>query len=435
MPPAVCKTTRKRTYLDPVHQEIVLDRHNVAQNLVIQLIDTAEFQRLRRIHQMGVACFTYQGAEGSRFTHSVGVMHVARNLTRLLAEQYPAIVQYEPLILASALLHDVGHGPYSHESEKILGYDHEQWSCEIIEGDTEVNQVLRAYDDSMPGAITAVLRKKYTPRFITDLISSQMDCDRFDYLLRDSYMTGTSYGHFALHRILGSIEIDELGDRLIVAGDKGKTAVEDYLFARCSMYQQVYYHRKNLAARALLSRLIRRSCYLGSQLIFVDEITKKWLASEKLSVKEYLFLDDVQMGYNIKRWSEDPDPIMADLAKRFLNRRLFNASKLPRLDQGQLDELKAAVRAVLIEQGFDPEYYLSVETSDIRPYDYYRPDVKNPQRNIMVRTERGEICELSAISPTVEALVRGFFDSHWLIYPSEVKGKVAEIVERTCYNA
>jgi HD superfamily phosphohydrolase len=236
-------TTRKRTYLDPIHHDIVLDRHDPAEQMIIDLIDTPEFQRLRRVHQLGVSFFTFQGAEGSRFTHSVGVMHVATKLLGMLAERAPSVLDHRKVIMASALLHDIGHGPYSHVTEKILGYDHEDWSCKIISGKTAVNEVLRKHDPRLPEQITSVLKKTYAPKYISDMVSSQLDCDRMDYLLRDSYQTGTAYGLFALQRILSSLEVDAKNDRIIVVGEKGQTAVEDYLFSRYSMYSQVYYHR------------------------------------------------------------------------------------------------------------------------------------------------------------------------------------------------
>ncbi len=136
----------KRTYLDPIHQDIVLDRNDPAQALIIDLIDTKEFQRLRRVHQLGVSFFTFQGAEGSRFTHSVGVMHVASKLVDLVKDRTPEIASQRTIILASALLHDIGHGPFSHVTEKILGYDHEDWSCRIIGGDTDVRRTLDKFD-------------------------------------------------------------------------------------------------------------------------------------------------------------------------------------------------------------------------------------------------------------------------------------------------
>src|SRR5439155_21873106 len=128
-----------------------------------------------------------------------------------------------------------------------------------ISGDTGVNEVLRSFDPHLPDTITGVLKKTHRPNWISHLVSSQLDCDRFDYLMRDSYMTGTTYGLFALQRILMSLEIDEVADRMVVSGEKGQTAVEDYLFARYAMYAQVYYHKKNLASRALLKALLARA--------------------------------------------------------------------------------------------------------------------------------------------------------------------------------
>lgn len=420
---------RKRSYLDPVHQDIVLDRSDPCDRLIIDLIDTAEFQRLRRIHQLGVSFFTYQGAEGSRFTHSVGVMHIARTLIELLKDRFPEIEEQKPLILAAALLHDIGHGPYSHVTEKILGYEHEDWSCKIIRGNTEVNQVLSAFNPEFPKWITGVLKKTHEPKYITDLVSSQLDCDRFDYLLRDSYLTGTAYGLFALHRILSSMEIDPDTQRIVVVGEKGQTAVEDYLFARSSMYQQVYYHRKNLAARALLSRLIKRARLLQGNICFIDDQTKKWLSGAELDCEDYLFLDDVQMTYHIKRWSQDKDDILRDLASRFLNRKLFNATKLPVLELEQVNALKAKAKGIVQNLGLDPEYYIAIETTGLRPYDYYRPEANHPQTNIMVRTDHGHVRELSTLSPTVHALVTSSFDTYWLIYPSEAKEQVNAMIE------
>lgn len=419
---------RKRSYLDPVHHDIVLDRHETADRLIINLIDTAEFQRMRRIHQLGVSNFTFQGAEGSRFTHSVGVMHIASQLIEFLADKAPEIRDYRPLILATALLHDVGHGPYSHVTEKILGYDHEDWSCRIILGNTEINQVLTQFDPAYPELIVDVLKKRANPRFLTHIVSSQLDCDRFDYLLRDSYLTGTAYGLFALHRILSSLEIDYDNDCMLVVGEKGQAAVEDYLFARSSMYQQVYYHRKNLAARALLSRIIKRARLLKDSVGFIDEQTSNWLAGTELSVADFLFLDDIQMTYHIKRWANDKDPILRDLAGRFLNRKLFNATKLPWLCIEDVNEVKRKAKDIVAKTGLDSEYYVAIETTGLRPYDFYRPDAKHPQTNILVRTDRGEVSELSSISPTIEALVRGSFDTYWLIYPSEVRDDINDMI-------
>lgn len=422
----------KRSYLDPIHQDIILDRAVPEQRLIINLIDTPEFQRLRRIHQLGVSYFTFQGAEGSRFTHSVGVMHVTSRLTALLSEKCRKVSELKPLILASALLHDVGHGPYSHVTEKILGYDHEDWSCKIIAGKTGINEVLSGfaeYGGALATDITRVLKKRFQPHWVSQIVSSQLDCDRFDYLLRDSYMTGTAYGLFALQRILYSMEVDEEKDRLVVSGDKGQTAVEDYLFARYSMYAQVYYHKKNLAARALLRKLISRAAQMADRICFMDAPTAKWLLGHDLSVEEYLELDDVQMTYHIKRWQSDKDAILSDLASRFIHRRLFKAVRIPAARLPDIDRIEQKARQVVGELGLDPDYYIARESTGLRPYDYYRPDAQHPQTNIMVRTESGAVRELSTLSVAIEALVKGDFESHWLVYPGEAQAKIAEIAE------
>lgn len=423
----------KRTYLDPIHQDIVLDRSRPGERLVVDLIDAIEFQRLRRVHQLGVSYFTFQGAEGSRFTHSVGVMHVAKSLANMLTPHMKDAELHKPVILAAALLHDVGHGPFSHVTEKILGYDHEDWSCKIISGDTQIRSILDnfAEDPQIADKVVSVLKKTYKPKYISHIVSSQLDCDRFDYLLRDSYMTGTAYGLFALQRILRSIEIDEEHDRLLVVGEKGQIAVEDYLFARYSMYAQVYYHRKNLAARAMLGRLIKRARHLleetPNKISFCDEATAKWLKGETLKVDEYLSLDDIQLSYHIKRWLKDKDPILADLSNRFLNRQLFKASRINSSDPEVIARIEKKAREAVAACGLDPDYYVAVESTGFCPYDYYRPDEEHPQTNIMVLTESGEIAELSQLSLAVEALVKGNYTFYWLVYPQEAAEKIHAI--------
>lgn len=419
----------KRIFLDPIHHDIVLDSNNRAQNLILKLIDTPEFQRLRRVHQFGISNLTFLGSEHSRFTHSVGVMHIASRLYSQLLEKAPSLTEYEPLILASALLHDVGHGPYSHVTEKIVGYNHEDWSRRIITEDTGITETLRNFDKQLPEKIASVLKKTFKPHYLSDIVSSQLDCDRFDYLLRDSYMSGTAYGLFALDRILASLEIDEPNDRLVVSGEKAQTAVEHYLFARYSMYASVYFHKKNLAARAQLGLLVKRARMLAGQLNFMDKPMHKWLMNEPLDVQEYLRLDDVALTYHIKRWMDDKDPILCDLASRLINRKLFKAVRLPVRTTEEVEEIQKRAADILKKANFDPEFYLTTDSTGIKPYELYHPDNDNPQSNIMLRTSNGQIKELSSLSPTVDALVKGQFASFWLIYPAEVSDKLLQALE------
>jgi len=419
----------KRIFLDPIHHDIVLDSNNRAENLILKLIDTPEFQRLRRVHQFGISNLTFLGSEHSRFTHSVGVMHIASRLYEQLAEKAPGLSEFQPLIMASALLHDVGHGPYSHVTEKIVGYNHEDWSRRIITENTGITETLKEFDKNLPEQVEAVLKKTFKPHYLSDIVSSQLDCDRFDYLLRDSYMSGTAYGLFALDRILASLEIDEPNDRLVVSGEKAQTAVEHYLFARYSMYASVYFHKKNLAARAQLGLLVKRARVLEGKVCFMDEPMRKWLMNEPLDVQEYLRLDDVALTYHIKRWMDDKDPILSNLASRLINRKLFKAIRLPVKTAEEAEGIKKRAAAILKQSRFDPEFYLTTDSTGIRPYELYHPDNDNPQSNIMLRTANGQIKELSSLSPTVHALVKGQFASFWLIYPAEAAGELSEILE------
>jgi len=177
--------------------------------LLVELVDSAEFQRLRRIKQLGLAMFTYQGAEHSRFTHSLGVMHLmTRALDQLGLEHL--IGPEERLVgRTSALLHDLGHGPFSHLIEKVFGLKHEEWTRRIVLDDsTEVNRILSAYDASLPGKLASVYNHEYSRVFVVQMVSSQLDCDRMDYLLRDSMMTGVKYGIFDLEWVLHALKID-----------------------------------------------------------------------------------------------------------------------------------------------------------------------------------------------------------------------------------
>ena len=196
-----------RTYRDPIHSEINLNSQDKVEDLLIQLIDAREMQRLRWIRQLGTGWFTYHGAEASRFQHSIGTMHIARKIFSQIEAQIQAseeeIEEYRLLVLVAALLHDIGHGPFSHSCEDILDVKHEYFSHKVIlDPKTEVNKILKSFETKLPEKVSAVLAKKYPVKFLSNIVSSQIDCDRLDYLLRDSHFTGTNYGTFDLPSVI-----------------------------------------------------------------------------------------------------------------------------------------------------------------------------------------------------------------------------------------
>ena len=242
----------QRTYHDPLHGGIRLERSRPAEALAMDLIDSAPFQRLRRIRQLGPAFLTFHGAESSRFTHSLGVLHLARQAFDGLVALKPALEEHRGVLLAAALLHDVGHGPLSHSGEEMYGLRHEAWSARLVRQHPALRDRLEAYAPGTALAVADLLEHGQHPEpAIKALVSSQLDCDRLDYLLRDSYSTGTRFGQLDLERILAALTLAPDGN--IAIHPKGLMAVEHYLVVRNLMYRSVYNHRLNMVCNWLLS--------------------------------------------------------------------------------------------------------------------------------------------------------------------------------------
>ncbi len=423
----------ERLYRDPVHNIIAISTREAAGALLIDLVDSPEFQRLRRIRQLGLAMYTYQGAEHSRFTHSLGVMHVMRRVLDRLAERNDLSHEVCVTALVAALLHDIGHGPFSHVIEKVLGMVHEDWTIQILLcDDTIVNRVLAAYDPELPQRVVDVYRYDYEPAFVCQLVSSQFDVDRCDYLLRDSLMTGAEYGYYDLEWILRHLELDREHQRLYV-GRKGLFAIEEYLQARVYMFRQVYFHRSLRSAEAILKSIIRRAVelYGTDQLLFREpgSVLDRVLRREPLTVAQYLQLDDHDMMFSIKRWAGEPDRILADLCRRFLNRELFKTVDLDLTERR--DEFAEEVRRLVAEAGWAPEYYfLRDSASDIPYYHIYDPSRGDEKSAIYVETggPGSPIREISEVSHVVRGLRK--YGIERLCFPAEVAPAVRSFSER-----
>src|SRR5213080_4747917 len=350
----------QRIYRDPVHNIIPLSEDTAEGRLMIRLIDTPEFQRLRRIKQLGLGLYTYQGAEHSRFTHSLGAMHLMTRILKQLEDRYSINEEERATVRAAALLHDIGHGPFSHAMEKVLGVHHEQMTMlAVTSPETALNATLKSFSDEMPQRVASIIDGAFKPAALAQLVSSQLDVDRMDYLLRDSLMTGAKYGLFDLEWIINSLHIDEQADRIYVAA-RGIHAVEEYLQARYYMFRQVYFHRTLRSAEAVLRSALRRSLELmnkGEEVWCVAESAfEKMLRRGSLTVTEHLSMDDSDVIFHMKQWQQSKDPVLSDLSQRFVNRRLFKAIDLDMPPDERQSFLAAAV-AVVEAAGFLPEYY------------------------------------------------------------------------------
>lgn len=421
----------ERIYRDAVHNIIRLNTGTAEGALIAALVDSAEFQRLRRIRQLGLAHFAYQAAEHSRFSHSLGAFHLATRTLAKLRLNYEIAEEDQTAVRVAALLHDTGHGPFSHVVEPILRFHHEEFTREITtSSETEAGRLLRNYSAELPERVAAIIAGTFRPMALAQLVSSQLDVDRMDYLLRDSLMTGVKYGVFDLEWIIKSLEINEADDQLYVSA-RGIYAVEDYLQARYYMFRQVYFHRTLRSAESVLHSILRRALVLFGEGKEVwhqpGSAFEKVLQGKKLDLAEHLMLDDTDIIYHIKQWQKADDKILADLSGRFLNRRLFKAFDLD-MPEEQKDQFLAEALEKVEAAGFDPEYYFIEDKAGDVPHYFYTKDERRPKDMIYVEEgfSRPAIREISEVSAAVRGLERGW-RIHRLCFPSEVVEQITEL--------
>lgn len=404
----------EKVFRDPVHNYITVN-HPV----IYDLINSKEFQRLRRVKQVSTTVFTFHGAEHSRFSHCLGVYEIARRVTEIFDAKFSEIWDSNEnlLTMVAALLHDVGHGAYSHTFEKLFDTDHEAITQEIITSpDTEVNAILRGVSPDFPENVASVINHTYHNKQVVQLISSQIDCDRMDYLLRDSYYSGARYGQFDLTRILRVIRPTADG---IVFEYNGMHAVEDYIVSRFQMYMQVYFHPASRAMEVLLQNLLKRAKYLyhiDSHFFKKTSPNLIPFLTNQASLADYLSLDDGVMNTYFQAWMAAEDDILADLASRFVNRKVFKSVTFEEESRKELSHLVELVKSV----GFDPDYYTGIHVNFDLPYDIYRPEKKEPRTEINMIQKDGLVVELSTISPIVKTLTGTIYGDRRFYFPKEM---------------
>ncbi|MEZ5305937.1 MAG: HD domain-containing protein [Pyrinomonadaceae bacterium] len=421
----------ERIYRDPVHNIIRLEPRTPDGALLARLIDTAEFQRLRRIRQLGLAHFAYQGAEHSRFTHSLGVMHIAQRILARLSRKYEIDPQHSLAVRIAALLHDIGHGAFSHVLESILHFHHEDFTVEaVLSPDTEVGRVLAEYSSELPEAVAGIIRGDFKPMALAQLVSSQLDVDRMDYLLRDSLMTGAKYGIYDFEWIVKSLEIDEENDRLYVSA-RGIYAVEDYLQSRYYMFRQVYFHRTLRSAEVILKAIVRRALFLTA---IGHEVWKAEgssfatvLNGLEPDLKGHLELDDSDIIFHIKRWLSCDDSILRDLSRRFLHRKLFKVFDLD-MPSDEIGEFIETAREIVSGAGFDPEYYFLEDRAGDAAHYFYTAEKSDPKNLIYAEDgySRPTIREISEISAAVRGLQKGY-QLHRICFPYELADEISVV--------
>ncbi len=417
--------SEEKVFKDPVHRYV-----HVRERLIWDLINSPEFQRLRRIKQLGTSYLTFHGGEHSRFNHSLGVYEIMRRILETFEGRLSLTREEKLLCLCAALLHDVGHGPFSHSFEKVFRFHHEEWTAKILTGDTEVNRILRTMGPRFPQKVAEVIDKTYENKLIVSLISSQLDADRMDYLLRDAYYTGVNYGNFDMERILRVMRPH--GDGLVFKYS-GMHAVEDYIMSRYQMYWQIYFHPVTRSAEVVLRKIFQRAKFLFDS-GYVFEVEPRDLIpflQANITLADYLALDETVVFFYLHQWRKERDGILRDLCSRFINRNLFKYVECNPRHFRTVNELKKLFMAA----GIDPAYYVEVDSTSDLPYDFYRPGKEEERIPIMLLMPSGEVAELSTKSEIVEAISGKRRFDYKLFFPMDkVQALPKEIAEeiRVC---
>jgi HD superfamily phosphohydrolase len=418
---------------DPVH-DLILFSGEGFEGLIWSLINTKEFQRLRRIRQLGFSELVYPGATHTRFSHSVGVFHTARCLVELL-KRLLGPNSFDgtraDVAVCAALLHDLGHGPFSHTFEGVLAArgmkkKHEKWSAEIIRGNTEVHEVLFRYDRFLPEAVADLLEQEQPTDIYSSVVSSQFDADRLDYLRRDKLMTGTEQGGFDWAWLLNNLEVERLtigGDGDIdpfevdgfIINSKGLQAAEGYLLGRFHLYTQVYLHKTTRSSEKMLGCLLNlaAACIeraeVGATGLPEGHPLVTFIENGCDRLDDYLHLDDAVVASSLGTLSSAADPQIAELATRIRRRDLFKC-----FDVGAMADLAGGNARVVFRRllndakkngDFGHEVDVLEDSTAVSPYKLHEFESKSALEKILVRRPGGGRPEdIARLSRVVEAL-------------------------------
>lgn len=386
---------------DPVHGLVSFETEE--QRIVVELLAASEVQRLRRIRQLGLASLAYPGADHTRFSHAVGAAHVMVRFIDRLRAIHGELPFWQRLTterardgLAAALLHDVGHGPFSHLFEEAIPSSprHESWTARIVlDPSTDVNRILRRFDSSLPDRVVSLVQGRHELTYLARTVSGTFDVDRCDYLLRDAHFTGVSYGRFDLDWLLrslrlgaprvapaspgaelGAVKVSELAPSLAVDGAKGLPAIESFILARLFMFQQVYFHKASRASEMLVAKILERVSLLlseGASLPGVPPALTRLALGEEASLGDYLDLDDAVMWTALNGWRHARDPILSDLASRLYTRRLFKGFELYGEHATEVGRARCLTlaREAARDAGFDPDVYVGLDAPSLVAFD------------------------------------------------------------------
>ena len=413
---------RDRVIRDEIHRDIFVPAH------IARLIDTREFQRLRNVQQLATCHYVFPAATHNRFSHSLGAYHLARVLCEHLAEVQPGIINDEDaeLVSIAALLHDIGHPPFSHllETDKVFAtfHSHEHWGKLMLESrETEIGIAIR---EVLGEERTARLFALYSGEsehdgepiapFLREIVSSQLDVDRMDYMIRDQANSGAQIGGFDSARVIRALRVGDNGH--LYAKQWGLPAIEAYLVTRYHLYNQVYFHKVNQLTQEYLVRVLSRARELAQDgKLSLSQSLQNMLCNEKLSVREYVRLTDADINGVLMDWADNDDAVLSGYARRLVSRRDYHKSI-------RIGELTAEMSSVVIpkllpiveEAGFSDA---DIITASIRKKGYM------PYSQGIVLEDGRDVVESS---PLIQSLTLSS-EQALIFIPEEVRDKCEKV--------
>jgi hypothetical protein len=428
-------TSRTQRVRDPVHGLIVFRGDNPLDQLAWRLLDTPEFQRLRRIKQLGVSEFVFPSATHTRFAHSIGVFQTARTLIDIIKREIASIRQdFDPkrahVAVIAALLHDLGHGPFSHafegvQSSRRAGKRHEKWTGEIIRNPTgRIRPLLDAYwvEGGFCEAVAALVEAEDPQDICHAVVSSSFDADRLDYLRRDRLMTGTGAGAIDFDWLMEHVRVREIAIEAADAVDeadqervptfcldaKALPAAEQFLLARYTLHEQVYFHKTTRCVEHMIAKLLRRVAEHARQPVSAPTRTGlddehpllRFFADGGATLANYLALDDVVVMGAVELMTRAADPAVVDLASRLRERRLYKTLDLRAFGHDEGRQRRAARR---IDKEFEVQRKSATVIKDegaaVSIYTQIGGDDDKAHKKLHILDARGprEITEMSRI--------------------------------------
>lgn len=445
-PPAIVESTGKsfksRIIRDPLHDLIRVDTPEF-----MQVIHAPAFQRLRRIRQLGLAFLVYPGAEHSRFIHALGAYHLSLQMIDALKRQDPNLfsAEEEIAIPLAALCHDIGHGPFSHLFERVAkefitenseNAMHEAWTRRIVEEDEAISAVLDKL--GVKKVIVDIINHTYERLYVQDIVSSQLDVDRFDYLCRDSLMTGVKYGDLDLSWLLRTIKVatwksDTEQKVLALDSRRGLSAVESYILGRHHMYKHVYYHKTIRSAETMLKNLLKEAVKAsGDGRLSVAQKTTHpafvSLAKQEIpSLSDYLSLNDFLIFDYMDVWAHMDLGAISDLSKRLVAREIFTTIVVPERLIKNLDQYASArekSKEIVEKAGFDKDIYFIYDTPQDTAYKdlyYYQRKGEEEDAQDVFCVDGGKVFTLSSTKTWLAEL--GFAE-HRIYVPKELEEQI-----------